>query len=471
MKKILIITLTVSIFGMLSCTKDITRFNDQTKRAEIVPAETLFSNATKNYVDVLASCNVNLNVFRFTVQHWAATTYQDEPQYDFSTRAIPDALWTRMYRLLGNLNDSKRIINADSSLLPAVRANKLAICDIMQVNAYYFLVTSFGNVPYTDALDYNKVFAKYDDAKTVYNDLIKRMQTNVAALNTAAVGITASQDILFSGNVSSWKKFANSILLRMAITIADSDPAQAQSVFEAADAGAFMAAKDIAQLKYLSANPNTNPLYVDLVQSKRQDMVAGRALLDTLKAMSDPRLSLYFRKNNDSLYVGGVVGQNNTFSTVAKPSAQMALPTFPQIVLGYSEVEFMRAEAIERGYNISGTAADHYKNAIIASVNWWGGSDADAAAYVARPDVDYATTTGEWKQKIGFQKWIGLYNQPVQGWVEMRRLDQPHLSAPVGAKSGFPNRLPYSQGEQNLNPVATAVGGDKVETKLFWDKY
>jgi hypothetical protein len=69
MKKLLII-LAVSILGM-SCTKDITRFNEQTKNAAVVGGETLFSYGTKQYVDVLASPNVNVNVFRFTVGHWA----------------------------------------------------------------------------------------------------------------------------------------------------------------------------------------------------------------------------------------------------------------------------------------------------------------------------------------------------------------------------------------------------------------
>src|SRR5690606_24296227 len=97
MKKLLIIALAVSVFGT-SCTKDITRFNEQRKAAAEVPGETLFSNAVLNFVNVLATPNVNTNIFRYTVQYWGSTTYQDEPQYDFTTRAIPDGLWTTMYR-------------------------------------------------------------------------------------------------------------------------------------------------------------------------------------------------------------------------------------------------------------------------------------------------------------------------------------------------------------------------------------
>jgi len=481
MKKLLIIALSVSIFGM-SCTKDITRFNEQTKRAAsgAIPGETLFSNAVKNYVDVLASPNVNINVFRFTVQHWAATTYQDEPQYDFETRGIPAGLWTRMYRtVLANLKEAETIIKADASLSEGEKANKLAICDIMEVNVYYFLVTTFGDVPYSEALDPENVFPKYDDAKTIYTDLLKRMATDVSTLKTTEKGITSAQDIIYGGDVAKWKKFANSFLLRMAMTIADSDPATAKSVFEAANTGAFdeiAGNANNAELVYLGATPNTNPIWVDLVQSGRQDMVAGKPLLDKLVNLNDPRKSLYFRPNNNGEYVGGVVGQNNTFSAISKPSEQMVDPTFPQIILGYSEVEFLRAEAVERGFNISGTAMEHYNKAITASIEWWGGSASDATTYIAQPSVNYLTAAGDWKQKIGIQKWIALYNEPVQGWIEMRRLDYPKLPAPVGAKTSFPTRLPYSQSEQVLNPssytaAAAAIGGDEVTTKLFWDKF
>lgn len=479
MKKLLII-LAVSFFGM-SCTKDITRFNTRTKDAAAVGGETLFSYGLKQYVDVLASPNVNVNVFRFTVGHWAATTYQDEPQYDFSTRAIPDGLFNRMYRnVLANLQESKKLISAEVALTADEKANKLAQIDIMQVCAYYFLTTTFGNVPYTEALDNNNLFPKYDDAKTIYDDLLKRLKADVAALKTTADGISASQDILYSGNVAAWKKFGNSLLLRMAMTIADSDAGTAKATFEAANSGAFTSSADNAQLKYLATTPNTNPIWVDLVQSGRQDMVAGKPLIDQLIGKNDPRLPLYFRPNNANVQVGGIIGQNNTFGNVSKPSAQMVDPKFPQIIIGYSEVEFLRAEAIARGWTVAGTISDHYNNGITASIVWWGGTPGDAAAYIGQPSVTYATAAGAtYKEKIGYQKWIALYNQPVQGWVEMRRLDAPNTSivpAPVGAKSGYPTRLPYSQGEQNLNPdsykaAASAIGGDKVETKLWWDKF
>lgn len=482
MKQFIFAILSLSILG-LSCTKDITRFNEQTKKAAEVPGETLFSFATHRYVRALATPNVNRNVFRFTVGYWAATTYQDEPNYDFVTRNIPGNIWTPLYRdVLSNLQEAKQLITEeqDPNLTDAIRKNKLAQIDIMAVNAWYFLVTTFGNIPYSEALklDEEIFFPKYEDAQTIYSDLLTRMQANVEALNPAARGITDGQDLIFGGDVAKWKAFGNSLLLRMAMTIADADAGKAKSIFEAANAGAF-GEGEAAMFEFLANPPNTNPLWEDIVESGRQDYVAGRPLLTQLVAKNDPRLDDYFRVNNDGNWVGGVVGSNNTFANTSKPSELFQDPTMPYVIIGYSELEFLRAEAIERGFSIPGSAAEHYANGITASILYWGGTKAEATTYTSRTDVAYATAPGDWKQKIGYQKWIALYGNPVQSWIEIRRLDHPNesvLPEPAAAKSGFPNRLPYPQSEQSLNPDgyasgAQAIGGDKLETKLWWDKF
>ena len=167
MKKL--IFLIVTVLFLTACTKNISRFNEETKRAANVPAGTLFSNAVRNVSDVLASGSVNTNPFRFAVKHWAMAVYQDEVQYDYSTRNIPQAWWTTMYRdVLNDLKESARVTTADATLDPGVKANKLAIIDLMQVYVFNILVNTFGDVPYTDALDPSaSLLPKYDDAKTI----------------------------------------------------------------------------------------------------------------------------------------------------------------------------------------------------------------------------------------------------------------------------------------------------------------
>ena len=133
-----------------------------------------------------------------------------------------------------------------------------------------------------------------------------------------------------------------------------------------------------------------------------------------------------------------------------------------------------RSEAAQRGYSVGGTAATHYAAAITASILYWDGTEAEAITYLAKPGVVYSVAN--WKQSIGVQKWIALYNRPVTGWLEVRRLDFPVLLPPANPDSGFPNRFPYPANEQTLNPenytsAAEAIGKDLVETKIFWDKF
>jgi hypothetical protein len=50
------------------------------------------------------------------------------------------------------------------------------------------------------------------------------------------------------------------------------------------------------------------------------------------------------------------------------------------------------------------------------------------------------------------------------------------ITPPATAKSGFPDRLTYPTNEQTLNnandtAAAAKIGGDKVETKIFWYKF
>ncbi|WP_207514888.1 SusD/RagB family nutrient-binding outer membrane lipoprotein [Longitalea luteola] len=475
MRKILYIAMPVLFLA--ACTKDISRFNKETKKPSAVPGAALFSNALKGLSDGLANASVNVNVFRFTVKHWAMAVYQDEAQYDFNTRGIPQAWWTRMYRdVLNDLKESARVISNDANLDAAVKQNQLAIIDIMQVYTFNILVNTFGNVPYKEALDPNNLFPVYDDAKTIYTDLLKRLAEDIGKLNTASASFAASEDVLYAGNVAQWIRFASYLQMKMGMMMADVDNAVAKAAVEAADAKAISAASQNALFKYLPTSPNTNPLYTDIVIGGRADYVAAEDLMNPLINLNDPRKSLYFGTNNAGNYAGGVVGRVNTYSDFSKPSAKISEPNAALVLGDYAETEFLRAEAKERGYTVAGTAEEHYNNAIKASILYWGGTEAEANAYLAQPAVAYATAAGGWKQKIGFQKWIALYNRPFDGWTELRRLDYPQLTPAVNAKSGFPNRFPYPGNEQQLNgtnytAAAAIMGSDKVEFKLFWDKY
>lgn len=469
------ISIVVLVLLISACTDDITRFNDETKRASEVPPGSLFSNAVKTLSDGLASASVNVNIFRHFVNHWAQAVIQEEAQFNYVTRSINDAWWTRMYRdVLNDLKESARIITNDATLNPTIKTNQLAIIDIMQVYTFNILVTTYGDIPYSKSLDDQILFPVYDDAKTVNKELMIRLENDIAKLSISAPGFTSSEDIIFQGSVAKWISFANSLQVRMAMTISDIDNSLAKTAFEKANSNAINATSNNGFVKYFTAIPNNNPLYNQLVLANRTDYIAAKDLMDVLNSFEDPRKPGFFGVNNVGLYVGGVMGIPSDYPKMSKPSARVADPSAPNVLIDYVEMEFYRAEAKERGYNVTGSAESHYNNAIKASILYWGGTEANADKYLLRSDVAYTTAAGGWKQKIGFQKWIALYNRPFEGWLEVRRLDFPKLTIPVNAFSGYPNRMKYPANEQQLNGTnytnaATKIGGDKSETKLYWD--
>jgi Starch-binding associating with outer membrane len=293
---------------------------------------------------------------------------------------------------------------------------------------------------------------------------------------------------VYSGNVKNWKKFANSLKLRMAITVSD-EPTMAAiaktKAEQAYTAGVFQSNDDNAKLKYLGAQPNTNPLYEDLVTSGRFDFVVAKPLVDKMNSLNDPRRGLFYT-DVAGTYIGcpyAAGGDFENFSSAGTTDGQhtrLLEPTLEAVILDYTEVEFYLAEAAERGYAIGGSADLHYTNAITSSIVYWGGTETDATTYLAQPTVDYATASGTWKQKIGEQAWIAYYNRGFEAWSSYRKLDYPVLNAPsnaaTAAENVVPKRFTYPVLEQTLNgsnygSASTAVGGDRLKTKLFWDKF
>lgn len=474
------------ITSLISCSKDIEKYNENVVDPANVPGEALFTSAQKSLVDQMQSTNVNENIFRLINQHWAETTYPDETNYDLVTRTIPEQHWEYLYKdVLKDLKQST--INITAAPVSATddqlaKPNKLAIIEILNVYTYSVLVETFGDIPYTEALDLAYRTPIYDDGLTIYKDLLVRLDSAINQLDPAGSSF-GDNDRIYFGDVAKWQKFANSLKLKMGLVLSDipSEVALAQSTVASAAPFVFTSNADNASMTYLTASPNTNPLYIDLVASGRSDFVAANTLVNYMNSLNDPRRALYFDDNltdpvtQEVIYDGGIYGDANTYSQFTHITQAIQIPNYPGTILDYSEIEFLLAEAAERSF--VGTPADaelHYNNAITASILFWGGTTTDALTYLAQPDVNYTTATGGWREKIGNQSWISLYNNGFEGWTMWRRLDFPMLVAPPDAVSDVPLRLTYPIIEQTLNgnsyqAASAAIGGDLVETKLFWD--
>lgn len=480
MRKLFLVYIPVLMLGS-ACTKSIQDLNKDQKSAVSVPATTVFAAGEKYLVDNLTNTGGGTDPFRFFAQTWTQITYVSEAQYKLTTYNAPDNWWTNLYGastsgVLNNLVNAKANFAAAAPTAAALK-NDLIITDLLEIYAYNLLVSTYGNIPYSESENRTIPFPKYDDAKTVYTDLLTRLDTCIAGLNTSAAAM-GSADLIYGGNVASWKKFAATLKLKMAMVLADVDAATAsKKVQEAVATGVFASNDDNATMKYASdATTNSNPIWQAAINSGRHDNQPANTLVDQMNSWNDPRRPLYFSLFNGG-YSGGQPGAGNSYLGASTFSDQMLDPTFPGDILDYSEAEFLLAEAVERNF-ITGSAADHYNAGVTASIEFWGGSASDASTYLAQPAVAYATATGDYHRKIGYQQWIAMYNRGWDAWTSIRRLGYPDINTinpPIGAITPLPLRFYYPLREQTANPTnyaaaAKAMGSDVVTTKLFWMK-
>ncbi|WP_291071446.1 SusD/RagB family nutrient-binding outer membrane lipoprotein [Empedobacter sp. UBA5637] len=446
-----------------------------------VPANYFFTNAITTYYTQMLNTNVNTNVFRLWSQQWNETQYTDETNYNLETRNINGRLWTTLNtNVIFDLQSAKSLISKDVTLSADEKKNQIAIADILQVQAWLVMVDTFGNVPYTEALKGgDNITPKYDDAKTIYEDLIKRLQEDLTNINVAAGGFGSTNDIIYKGDMSKWKKLGASLLLKIGVQVSDADNALAKKTIETALANGVMTTKaDNFTLIYPGSEPYVNPLWIDLVQGGRKDFVAANTLVDNMNTLNDPRRKIYFRENlGEGVFKGGTYGEATPFDQYSQVGDLFHKKDYAGNLLDVTEVKFLLAEAAARGFAVGGTVENFYNEGIKSSFDFWGLTSAQADIYLAQPNVAYSTAPGSWKEKLAMQYWLAMYNKGFDAWTVIRRLDAPKMNIAAELGLPFPSRFTYPTSERNLNKInnsqaVTDMGGkDEQTVKLFWDKF
>ncbi|WP_312322985.1 SusD/RagB family nutrient-binding outer membrane lipoprotein [Soonwooa sp.] len=487
MKKIFLIVgaLTLAYPVFTSCARDFTDLNVDPKHPQTLPSKTFFATAETYLFQQMVDANVNRNISRFFTQQWTETTYTDESNYDMVTRQINTNHWNFFYRnVLNTVKLAKAKVEEESSNTAQaaydadVKTNMLAQLEIIEIYAWANLVDTYNNIPYSEALKAEPggtgtLSPKYDDAKTIYTDLIRRLTAVNSSIKVGKIGF--SSDISnFKGDMSKWKKLANSLKLRLGVNLSDVDAALAKSTIESAVAAGVIASNaDNFTVTYQQGN-FSSPLYqnVNVAGSGRQDFVAADTLVDPMNEKNDPRREKYFTKV-DGEFVGGVYGDSNEFASFSHVADDIIKPDAVGDIFDYSEVSFLMAEAVQRGF-LAGSASSLYNQGIKASMDYWGVESAEADAYIAANPYNAA----EWKKSIGEQSWYAMYNRGFEAWTFNRRLDYPAFENPEGSVlSAIPTRMTYPAPEQSLNKtnwleaVTHLPGGkDVATTKVFWDK-
>jgi hypothetical protein len=379
------------------------------------------------------------------------------------------------------------------------------------------MVDLWGDIPFSQAGMLNLTGAttapKFDTGEEIYSNLLEGLKASASYFATASLDpLVASafskQDILLQGNLDKWRRYANSLRLRLLMRISFQNENKARTdVLEMLNAPA-----SYPLIEESAHNVLLSPLltYTDFMRNAVTELtthIAPEFLVEgVLKPANDPRIRVLFDKNVSA----GVPNADYFSMPAAIPSSQQETniaagkyavldsatflfnTAFPGIVITASEVNFLKAEAFERWGNTA-NAATAYVKAVTQSVdfsfylnttgaNFLGREPEPAVTAVemtnllASPSVIYAGTSSEKLAKIWTQKWVSFgFIQSIQGWAEVRRTNYPVLTfLPDNSTAGSelpPARLLYPGSEKVYNAAnyQAIAAKDTPQTKIFWD--
>ncbi|GAB3902339.1 SusD/RagB family nutrient-binding outer membrane lipoprotein [Larkinella knui] len=470
------------LLGASACTGDFDEINTNPNAPTVASADLFLPHGIQSAVDAYWGGSLGMDVGDLIPQYWARIQYTDIDQYTITSDVYGGSSWQIFY--IESLADYQRIYKLGKE---TNNPNYQAVAVIMRSWVFSLLTDIYGDIPYKEALQglEGTLSPKYDAQKDVYAGLIAELKAanDMLVLNDATKGIAG--DILFAGNLTKWKKFANSLSLRLLNRMlgkADapidvkaeinrilSDPAK----YPVMESNA-----DNIQLNYLDATNNNNPINQN--RKTRDDHRVSATLVNKLKAMNDARLAVYADKpaaGGDFLGVpNGLSGADANALGLAKTSkvgAYFVSPTAPGVIMSYAEMLFIKAEFAYKGITTAGDVATNYTAGINASF----------AQYKLTADAAYLAANALKTGAAGYtqimeQKWIALYGQGLEAWAEYRRTGIPALSPAVINTNGgvIPTRLPYPGTEESLNfknfsDALTKQGGkNDMKTKLWFAK-
>jgi hypothetical protein len=439
------------------------------------PTGALFANAVTSAVSIVRS-DLEISTFTLWPQHVAQISGAGEDRYRVNAANV-DAAWRALYS--GPLEDIEQALRqARDDNQP----RQIGSLFVLRAWTYDYVSGIWGDVPFSEASrgDLGRLAPAYDKQADIYSALLTNV-SDAATFMNASGDAFGKDDPIYGGDATKWKRFANSLRARLGLQLSKADPTRAKGEVSAAvAAGGFTSNADNAVLAWPGDGTNDNPWARH--QRAADDLRVSKALVDTLKALSDPRLVVFAQK---ATLTDQFAGAPNGLDAVAGAAAAdvssrigvaPAKKDAPSYLMTYAEYLFIEAEAAERGW-ISGSAKQFYEDAIRASLEQWGVAKADADAYLAQPSVQYvAGSTG--LAQIGLQKWIALFTEGLDAWSEWRRTGFPALTPVADAATNpaaIPRRLPYASVELSTNgahvqAAISAQGGAGLTDRMWIDK-
>ncbi|PZR20297.1 MAG: SusD/RagB family nutrient-binding outer membrane lipoprotein [Flavobacterium psychrophilum] len=518
MKKIKFL-ICIIIAGVLTSCNDYFDINKNTNQATAASAALILPQALTTTASVLNQFNsYGMQIGGYAANAGGYGGFNETVSYAYTPNNYSN-LWSITY---DNLNDYQFMIN--STVGNDANIYYSAVAKIMKAHDYQLLVDAYNDIPYSDALlGANNLTPSYDNAATIYASLAGLLDEAIAEINkgesaTIAPDAITANDVVFAGNMTSWKKLANTLKLKLMIR-AKGKATFANTSF---DAAGFLTADALINPVYRRDINKQNPAWeswaftgggttgakswipttyvMDFYDGyKLSDPGRGKALYYQFPGTGTNRLGVEgegIPKSPDGSF--WYPGSARTQATAGAATGALKGPDAGYPLFTAAESYFLQAEAVVvGGFGVAGTAKALFESGIKASFTYLytlpdktvsGNPTADAATYItnnadARVQFDLATTTPEKVEAIITQKYIALNMvHSHEGWNEYRRTGYPTQSgntahstfASFASQSSradkLPSRIQYPTSEGQYNGGNLPTGISTFTSLIFWAK-
>ncbi|GAB2699080.1 SusD/RagB family nutrient-binding outer membrane lipoprotein [Mucilaginibacter koreensis] len=499
-----------------SCKKDFDKVNtDPIGISNALPQQLLAPAlaATLN-ANMQRNRNFNNELMQVTVNQ----TDDDAAIFRYEYRnTISDYLWNSCYIQLTNFKDIYKIAGQPATANKSYQAISL----ICQSWIYSMLTDTYGDVPYSKsnlARDSSIYEPAFDRQKDIYTDIFQQLETanTLLASNTS---IVASSDPVFNGNISKWRKFGNSLYLRLLLRLSGKAEVSStviakikQMVDTQASTYPIMTSNDDSAILRWTGGAYVSPYQTIREQDWRAPAI-GNFFIGHLVDWFDPRINIPtygtsgFNRWSIAQGPNGFAGVPSGYAAGTGAPKQsyfysntsaVSLQTDPLtgMIMNYGEVQFILAEAAAKGYISTGTAKTYWETGVLSGITLWLPTWPNATAagapattttintpefrkYLVDADIEWDETESldAKMERIHLQKYYALFLTDMEQWFEYRRTGHPILPKGPGLRNGgvMPARMVYPVYVQSANPTnyktaVAAQGADVISTQVWWQK-
>lgn len=473
--KIYITGVLISFFVFSSCTKDFKEINTNPNgSAQALPQAILPPTLTN-----LVSSNMNRSQ-RITNELMQVTVNMGDTEgkifrYEIRTSEA-DFLWNAWYIQLTNLNDVYKFADEiDNNTYKGIAL-------ICRAWVFSLITDTYGDAPYTQANRGKEgiIAPVFDTQQAIYSGLFAELE-QANTLLKGATNVLSSSDPVFKGDALKWRKFGNSLYLRLLLRVSAKEPLAVSKITEIvdtkpADYPLMSSNDDSAVLKWTGTAPYVSP-FATIRDGDWYGPKLASFFVDNLNEWSDPRIQKWA-----TLYQGDYAGIPSGYAPGQAPEAKSSFPLSLKIepllgnIMNYGELQLILAEAALKGY-ISTNPKVYYDRGAINGITFWGLTVPNNYLTFDKVKWDDTFSFDQKMELIHLQKYYAMFFTDLQQWFEYRRTGHPNIPKGAGLANGgiMPARLNYPVYIQSSNSInykaAVAIQGpDDITTQVWWQK-